>query len=520
MTLKNYFIYTIICALSYCPAYAQKLYRQTNLQPSFSIFQEALKIDLSKSPDIWELNFNTYLSKQASNGWYPVKGELYLVDETEIIGYIYHTIGKNGMLDKQILVCHDPTKLYDSTVSVMNRTSYTKGKNLIDTAYNYWKNSDGSFTLDFRKTLCYHYFDYFERDSFYYEYIFQKWNNIDKQWDNQIREKLGYHDTLVQFQNRASRHLSGLENTWELNEYAYDSISYNYQGIVDTLYMIRYIDGGNQLLYKIGFTNDEQGRYIQMNFFSKQGNKWVEGDIISNITWTEWNGFMYGREIAIGKEILTPYKRTKISSYYINTPTQKYYYQKWWDTNNTISNHDTLYYVLEGKKFPCDAFNNIYNEYGDFVEWRNTGFSYPDENGKHTIYNYSTQYFKYTYDEIYGLKEKKTYIINLKNNKIDTVFLSGFKYTEFAPVSITEPPQSFEPTLRLVPNPVSGMVTISTTAEMQQLNIFDITGRLVGSQSPAGNQVVFDTGVLPKGVYLVQALLKDGGQRTGKMVVR
>jgi hypothetical protein len=56
--------------------------------------------------------------------------------------------------------------------------------------------------------------------------------------------------------------------------------------------------------------------------------------------------------------------------------------------------------------------------------------------------------------------------------------------------------------------------------EVQHLNIFDITGRLVGSRSPVGNRVDFDTGDLPAGVYLVQALLKDGGQRTGKVVVR
>jgi hypothetical protein len=63
------------------------------------------------------------------------------------------------------------------------------------------------------------------------------------------------------------------------------------------------------------------------------------------------------------------------------------------------------------------------------------------------------------------------------------------------------------------------MVTISSADEIQQLNIFDITGRLVSSQSPASDQVVFDTGVLPKGIYLVQVRVRDGGMRTGKVVV-
>jgi hypothetical protein len=74
--------------------------------------------------------------------------------------------------------------------------------------------------------------------------------------------------------------------------------------------------------------------------------------------------------------------------------------------------------------------------------------------------------------------------------------------------------------LSIFPNPVSGAVTIAASAEMQQLNVYDITGRLVASPSPAGERVVFDTGVLPQGVYLVRALLKDGGVQTGKVVVR
>jgi hypothetical protein len=74
--------------------------------------------------------------------------------------------------------------------------------------------------------------------------------------------------------------------------------------------------------------------------------------------------------------------------------------------------------------------------------------------------------------------------------------------------------------LRVFPNPASGVVTIAAAAEIEQLNIFDITGRLVASQTPANSQVTFDTGILPKGVYLVQARLRDGGVQTGKVVVR
>jgi len=87
-------------------------------------------------------------------------------------------------------------------------------------------------------------------------------------------------------------------------------------------------------------------------------------------------------------------------------------------------------------------------------------------------------------------------------------------------VAISELSPSNKHSLIIAPNPVSGIVTISATAEIEQLNIFDVMGRLVKSQSPANRQVIFDTGVLPKGVYLVQVRLKDGGVQTGKIIVR
>jgi hypothetical protein len=76
------------------------------------------------------------------------------------------------------------------------------------------------------------------------------------------------------------------------------------------------------------------------------------------------------------------------------------------------------------------------------------------------------------------------------------------------------------PSVQIYPNPASCIVNNAAATEIEQLNVFDITGRLVSSQSPASHQVTFDTGVLPKGVYLVRALLRDGGVQTGKVVVR
>jgi hypothetical protein len=42
---------------------------------------------------------------------------------------------------------------------------------------------------------------------------------------------------------------------------------------------------------------------------------------------------------------------------------------------------------------------------------------------------------------------------------------------------------------------------------MQQLEIFDITGRLVKNLTPASEQITFNTDFLPHGIYIAQARL-------------
>ena len=517
MTTKKCFIYVIICILSCNIICAQELYRQINTQQPPSFFPaEALKMDINKSPVVPAPN--RYLHRQTNNGFYPVKGEMYYNSDTEKVGDIYFEIGQNGLLDKRISICNHPS-LYDSTVSVMNRTSYTKGKNLVDTVHNYWKKSDGSYQLDRRLTYSYHYLDHFEGDSLFFEYISQFWDDNNKQWINHYREKMGYHDTSVLFYNRNTKQIGDSENTWKIVQYMYDSITYNQQGFVDTLYMIR----DNQMTSKAAFTCNEQGHYTQIDYFIKKGNNWVEGDVFSNITWVEWNGFMYPpQEQYFGGEPATPYKRTKVNSFDIKVATGDeltYFIQKRWDIDGTRTNRDTSWSMMNGKKNQVVTNEHIYNEYGDYEEWRNTALKYFDENEDPEMTFYSGYWYKHEYDELYGMTEEMIYQISLNKGKLDTVFLNGFKYTDFAPVSIVEHPQTKQ-TLHIFPNPASGAVIISATAEIEQLRVFDITGRLVSDQSPESRQVVFDTGVLPQGIYLVQARLRDGRVQMGKLVVR
>ncbi|MCL2511437.1 MAG: T9SS type A sorting domain-containing protein [Bacteroidales bacterium] len=526
MTSKRHCIFVIICVLSCSAVFAQELHKEISTQQYSSSFPEALKIDISKpfkaglfSPPP---NRSNHPSRQTNNGWYPTKGEIYYTPfETEIGGYIYYKMGQNGLLDKQILVANHPN-LYDSTVSVMNRTPYTKGKDLFDTTYNYIKLPDGSYRPELKRIYSYHYFDHFEADSFYYENIYQFWDAVNHKWNNYGRQKTGYHDTLVEFLNRFEEyHAQG--NVWKTNFCNYDSITYDHQGLVDTLYMIRDYGNGDRLpKSKAAFTYDEQGRYTQIDYFTKSGNNWNKVQVRSNITWTEWHGFTYCSVFVVGTEWVSPYtKRSKQKSYYIDTPTSSFVYQKWWDIDGTQSNKDSLYQII-GNTLHGWTNDNIYNEYGDYVKWQNTYYTQSVESGEVELLASSSTYHKRVYDDIYGMTEHFIYLIQFDKAAglpDTTIFVDGIRYTEFAPVSIVEHPQTKQ-TLHIFPNPTSGAITISATAEIEQLRIFDITGRLVSDQSPASRQVVFDTGVLPNGIYLVQARLKDGRVQTGKLVVR
>ena len=521
------FIMILVCMAGFIavaqvqPLSVQKLehiqkYKQ---QPYPSFFPvEALKIDTSKPPTEFSSppqSKSNYSSRQANNGWYPLKGEVYTNSEIEPAGYLYHEIGKDGLLNKKIIVGHSPA-LYDSTCSVMNCTPYSKGKDLIDTTYCYSKKDDGSYKLDIRRTHSYHYFDHFEADSFYYEYTVHQWDDANQQWKNYSKHKEGHHDTLVEWVNRVEEYVYGPGNTWKNVLFFYYFETYGHNGLVDTLYLSLY---EHELpAEKCAFTYDEQGRYTQVDVIVKFNNNiWKKYAVLSNIKWTEWYGFTYSNVSSIGSEWVTPYKyRNKVESYDITSSEPPFYfYQKQWDIDGTKSNSDTSWYIINDERYYCHIEDNIYNEYGDYVVWRERGYGYPDENNEQEM-DVLESYYKYAYDEIYGMTESWNYAIPREG---DTSLFRGFKYTEFAQVGIAELPPN-ENQLTIVPNPASGAITISSASEIQQLQIFDIVGRLVHTQTPENKEVVFDTGILAKGVYLVRAQTKDGEVQTGKVVVR
>lgn len=74
-------------------------------------------------------------------------------------------------------------------------------------------------------------------------------------------------------------------------------------------------------------------------------------------------------------------------------------------------------------------------------------------------------------------------------------------------------------TFQLYPNPTSSAFTIETTGTgSQQLQVFDITGQLLLSQSITNNKTTIDASGLAVGVYLV-SLKNSEGASTQKLVI-
>jgi hypothetical protein len=78
--------------------------------------------------------------------------------------------------------------------------------------------------------------------------------------------------------------------------------------------------------------------------------------------------------------------------------------------------------------------------------------------------------------------------------------------------------------LGVFPNPAKENVTVSmdkNQAVMSQINIFDITGKLVLTQNTASvHEVVLNTENLTKGIYLVNVKLANGASATKRLAIQ
>ena len=470
--------------------------------------------------------------------WRPLNGYFYYSnpppsDPYAESDYQYDTIG----------ILHQiSTRYYGDTfaycVEVFNNTFTKEGFDFGDTL-TYYKQQGNESIPDFRYYYDYHYYDRFPEDSFYYVQYQEGWNNDTKEWIPYRKSYQGHFDTTL-FIIREAYSADYINGEWVINGGSRILREYNEGGLLSANIIQEYHiqTGKYQTTRKLEYFYDEDDIHIETYHYVYLGDDiWKLAGKMTDIQYTEWypNG-QPGIVIIMtnGPEYVgISDKRVKMKSFTAwtlndNNEWEKLYMSKHdWDINETKSHIDTLHRFHNDIPYLYAMEAHLYDERGNYTQKWKELFTYPDMYGNVELDDGSKECFHTSYHPIYD--EPETYcnwFLSYKKatQSWDSTFLYLFKYFNWhdvtQPMSIAESEPAGSAVLSIVPNPVSGMVAITATAEMQQLSIFDITGRLVESQLPAGERVVFDTGVLPQGVYLVRALLKDGGMRTGKVVVR
>jgi hypothetical protein len=67
-----------------------------------------------------------------------------------------------------------------------------------------------------------------------------------------------------------------------------------------------------------------------------------------------------------------------------------------------------------------------------------------------------------------------------------------------------------ESPVNLYPNPANEQVVIATEQELQQVNLYDINGKLVFSSTASGTRLTIDTSLFAEGTYQLEVITVTG----------
>ena len=419
-------------------------------------------------------------------------------------------------------------------ILICNNTYTQEGWNFTDTV-TYFQKYGGQTIPNWRHYYNYHYYDCLPEGCFFMEEYNQVWDISTNEWKFTNRNTERYHDTIL-FEAEEIKEEVFQNGEWVVTlAYMYPMTCCNEDG-----FETGFIYKGYDLDLK-KYVDERVTKYVEWNpegSPKEERHYRIQSDetltLHSKTTdefWTEWHG-SGGLELIIGLN----YEYRTISNvrnkeHYIkgwnyNKATEEftpgYHCIKIWDIDRTESNIDSTFLYYNGEPYLSHTLLHQYDDHDNYVEYYATSYTVPDNQGNQDIENITKYKYLHKYHELYDQVEDFTHwIIAFNNNQWDSALWYRQEFYDWVdvtvPVSIAES-ESATAILSIAPNPASGAITISAASEIEQLQIFDITGRLVSSQTPTSKDVVFDTGVLAKGVYLVRALLRDGTVQTGKVV--
>jgi len=441
--------------------------------------------------------------------------------------YRYDTTG----VLKQENVCYYG-ETWDWCIATCNETFTKEGLDFADTITRFKKQGDRIIPVS-RNYYEYHYYDVMPHDSFYYVDYREIWNDETKEWILSQKNYSGFFDTVL-FIKRESCTYSYMDGDWIKSSGIRLSREYDENGLVTSQTGCFIFPGENEyeLVDKREFFYNEENIHVETHIYNYFGDgSWKLVEKFTDYQYTEWYPTGVGgiTVIMVGQPEYLPIsgKRVKVKSataWFMNDNDEWEQFLKYnheWDINGTNSHIGTEYLIFNDTWYPYLIIGYFYDEQGDFI-----GDSHEVFISDGTLIKGHKYGFKTCYHPEYDVPEsyyKYEWYYRPSSKKWDSLFLDHYEYFNWwdvrYPVSITEPEATNSTALSIFPNPVSGVATISASEEIQQLHIFDITGRLVHSQSPASDRVVFDTGALPAGAYLVRAMTKDGGVQTGKLII-
>ena len=522
--MKRIFIIILSMLLS-----STALFSQTRIDGTIEYRVDAQNIPYKVKP----------VSSPARNGeiWRPLMSDFYLELISPTIPYTQakYSYDKNGVLHKK--TCNDPRETWDYFVGIYNETFTKEGFDFEDTL-TYYEKKGNTVIPSHRYYGDYHFYDRFPEDSLYYVVYYETWNDATKEWEPLYKQYYGYFDTTL-FIIREIHSAELIDGEWIKNSGTRLLREYNEESVVisQIVQKCNPQTGEYETTDKSEYFYDENNIHNETYFYYYVDGSWKLAIKVTDIQYVEWypNGqpgigiIVYGEPEYVG----IADKRVKIKTeteWILNDRDEweKYSLRNYyWDIGGTKSHLDTVFLYLNDVGYLYYIGRDLYDERGNATQNWTEYYSAPDEYGNSSLYSGKKYCFHTSYHSQYDYPETESeweWKYNLTTQEWDSTFLQRLAYYDWIdvskPISITEPAPSASVALSIFPNPVSGVVTISATSAMQQLSIYDITGRLVASPSPAGERVVFDTGTLPQGVYLVRALLRDGGVRTGKVVVR
>ena len=359
----------------------------------------------------------------------------------------------------------------------------------------------------------------------YVAYIHQTWNKSQSRWDNLRKTAYTYLDTVSWYVTTRELYDSGPNNTFRMWHIQTNSLIYDESNNVS--HVVSQATDFNmgvtsKMLYEYYYpesAHDNMTGYDSLYYYweGSDDDTWIVRGKQTGITWSRWDGF--------------DYESNQMASFYGWYASQEeegefdlWGLQKsWYDIDGIAGSWaDTIYFYsnMYERWYTSSTESETYNEHGDLCVDRNIGWKDIElTGGILELAWYNIDFFENEYNDDGLLWRFSNYYTSIELGQED-LLVWVWEVTEFADVSITGiselPPNKNQ--LIIAPNPASGAITISAAAEIQQLQIFDIVGRLVHSHAPTSKEVVFDTGILEKGVYLVRALLKDGAVQRGKIV--